>query len=120
VVRADARAVVVPVDAVTSFAGVARVFVVDADGAVHSREVVTGERMGSSIEIAQGLEPGERVAVSSLARLTEGTRISARETQGEALEEARRGSSTTPGGPVAGHDGDATEAEGKAPAETKS
>ncbi len=73
--RSDAEAIVVPVEALVSFAGVTRVFVVDADGTVRGREVTPGLRRDTGVEIVRGLDPGERVATSGLGRLAEGTRV---------------------------------------------
>jgi membrane fusion protein (multidrug efflux system) len=77
-VRRDAQAVVVPVEAVVDFAGVTRVFVVDEAGAAHSREIATGLRLGPVVEVTTGLQAGERVATSGLARLVDGARVEAR------------------------------------------
>lgn len=87
-IRRDAEAVVVPVEAVVDFAGVTRVFVVDEDGAAHSREIATGLRLGPVVEVTTGLKPGERVATSGLARLVDGARVEARlQSDGAAGEE---------------------------------
>jgi len=73
--RTDAEAIVIPGDAVVSFAGVTRVFVVDEDGVARAREVSTGLRLGPKIEVTSGLAPDERVATSALGRLTDGARV---------------------------------------------
>lgn len=75
----DAEALVVPAEALVSFAGVTRVYVVDADGIARGREVRTGLRRGTTVEVTGGLVPGERVATSGLGRLSEGTRVTIRE-----------------------------------------
>jgi membrane fusion protein (multidrug efflux system) len=77
-VRRDAEAVVVPVEAVVDFAGVSRVFVVDEGGAARSREVQTGIRLGPVVEVVSGVQPGERVATSALGRLVDGAPVQAR------------------------------------------
>lgn len=77
--RTDADALVVPAEALVSFAGITRVFVVDADGTARAREVTTGQRRGTFVEIASGVAAGERVATSGLGRLSEGTRVVIRE-----------------------------------------
>jgi len=77
-VRSDADAVVVPVEAVVDFAGVSRVFVIDEGGAARSREIRTGIRLGPLVEIVSGLRPGERVATSALGRLVDGAPVQAR------------------------------------------
>jgi membrane fusion protein, multidrug efflux system len=93
--RIDAEAIVVPVEALMSFAGVTRVFVVDDDGLVQSREVTTGLRLGPMVEVTSGISPKERVATSGLARLSEGTRILVR----EALSPPMAFHTTAPGSP---------------------
>lgn len=77
-VRQDAEAVVVPVEAVVDFAGVTRVFVVDESGAARSREIATGIRLGPVVEVASGLKAGERVATSALGRLVDGSPVQGR------------------------------------------
>lgn len=73
--RTDADALVIPVEALVSFAGVTRVFVVDESGTAHTREVETGLRLGTKIEVRDGLAPDERVATTALARLTDGAKV---------------------------------------------
>ena len=73
-----ARALVVPSSAVLRYAGVARVFVVE-QGVVRAREVTTGSAAGDRIEIVSGLKEGDRVAVSDVDRLADGTAVVARE-----------------------------------------
>jgi multidrug efflux pump subunit AcrA (membrane-fusion protein) len=63
---------------VLRYAGVARVFVFK-DGVVRSREVTTGTAEGDQIEIISGLKPGEKVVVSDVDRLADGTPVVAKE-----------------------------------------
>lgn len=72
------RALFVPGAAVLRYAGVARVFVVE-QGVVRAREVTTGSVVGDQIEITAGLKEGERVAISDVDRLADGTAVIARE-----------------------------------------
>jgi membrane fusion protein, multidrug efflux system len=72
------RALFIPTSAVLRYAGVARVFVFK-DGAVRSREIATGSIEGDQIEIISGLKPGERVVVSDVDRLADGTLVVAKE-----------------------------------------
>ncbi|HYL59474.1 MAG TPA: efflux RND transporter periplasmic adaptor subunit [Candidatus Acidoferrales bacterium] len=72
------RALFVPVAAVLRYAGVARVFVVE-NGTVRAREVTTGSAVGDQIEITAGLKEGDRVAVSDVDRLADGTVVNAKE-----------------------------------------
>jgi membrane fusion protein (multidrug efflux system) len=96
--RTDAEALVVPVEALVSFAGVTRVFVVDEAGVAHGREVETGLRLGAMVEVSKGLTAGERVATSGLARLSEGTRVVVRDTDPSPAARKRGASDTA--GPV--------------------
>jgi membrane fusion protein (multidrug efflux system) len=72
------RALFVPETAVLRYAGVARVFVF-TDGIVKSREVTTGAIEGNQIEIISGLQPGEKVVVTDVDRLADGTPVIAKE-----------------------------------------
>jgi membrane fusion protein, multidrug efflux system len=68
------RALFVPQSAVLRYAGVARVFVI-TDGVARSREVKTGATLGDQIEIINGLKAGDRVAVSGVDRLADGSLV---------------------------------------------
>ncbi|MDB5108353.1 MAG: efflux transporter periplasmic adaptor subunit [Candidatus Binatus sp.] len=74
----QAKALFVPSSAVLRYAGVARVFVIDA-GVVRSREVTVGAVVGDQVEITGGLKDGERVAASEVDRLADGTAVVAKE-----------------------------------------
>jgi membrane fusion protein (multidrug efflux system) len=72
------RALFVPNLAVLRYAGVARVFIVE-QGVVRAREVTIGSVVGDQVEITGGLKEGERVAVSEVDRLADGTVVIAKE-----------------------------------------
>jgi RND family efflux transporter MFP subunit len=72
------RALFIPSSAVLRYAGVARVFVYK-DGAVRSREITTGSTERDQIEIISGLQQGEKVVVSDVDRLADGTPVVAKE-----------------------------------------
>ncbi len=73
--RVDPNALTVPQQALVTFAGVTKVFVVE-NAVAHEREVQTGIRVGTNeVEITGGLKPGELVAVSGLTRLIDGTAV---------------------------------------------
>lgn len=72
------RALFVPESAILRYAGVARVFVV-AGGVARTREVETGVASGDQIEITKGLKEGERVVISDVDRIADGTPVVARE-----------------------------------------
>jgi membrane fusion protein (multidrug efflux system) len=64
----------VPEEAVVSFAGIVKVYVIEADKA-QERRVVTGQRTEGWVEIPEGVKPGETVATSSLSQLATGTAV---------------------------------------------
>ena len=68
------RALFIPNSAVLRYAGVARVFIFK-DGAVRSREITTGSAEGDQIEIISGLKQGEKVVISDVDRLADGTPV---------------------------------------------
>jgi RND family efflux transporter MFP subunit len=72
------RALFIPASAVLRYAGVARVFVFN-DGVAHAREITTGATEGEQIEIISGLKPGEKVVVTDVDRLADGTAVVAKE-----------------------------------------
>jgi membrane fusion protein (multidrug efflux system) len=51
------------------------VYTVDADNKVFQRAVVTGDRVGSSWTIQQGLQPGDRVIVEGQLKVRPGMRV---------------------------------------------
>ena len=64
----------IPLDAVVSFAGVTKVFVLDGDVA-RARSVKVGRIQEGRQEVLEGLRAGERVVVSGQSRLSDGTKI---------------------------------------------
>ena len=68
------QAVFVPEEAVYSFVGITKAFVV-RDGTAQERQVKTGVRADSLIEVTEGLQPGETVATSGLAQLYQGAKV---------------------------------------------
>lgn len=73
--RIDPNALTVPQQALITFAGVTKVFVVES-GAARERVVQTGVRVGKNeVEISGGLKPGELVAISALTRLIDGANV---------------------------------------------
>lgn len=71
----DRQGVLVPDIAVQKQAGTNErfVWVIGADGVAHRRVVEAGRAQGASIDISQGIQAGERIAITSFARLSEGT-----------------------------------------------
>lgn len=79
VTRNDDRALMVPQEALITFAGVTKLFVI-SDGTAHDREVHTGSRgSGGLVEIIDGVEPNETVATSGLTKLQNGIAVTVRE-----------------------------------------
>jgi multidrug efflux pump subunit AcrA (membrane-fusion protein) len=68
----------VPASAVVSFYGVQKVFAVES-GQIQERVVKLGDRTGDVIEVTQGLNAGDRIATSELARIQQGSRVQVRE-----------------------------------------
>jgi RND family efflux transporter MFP subunit len=68
--------ILVPVSAVSrDGAGEQVAWVLDPEGTVSRRPVKLGEATGGEIEIVEGLEPGERVAVAGVTFLREGMKV---------------------------------------------
>jgi HlyD family secretion protein len=71
-----ARALLLPAGAWVGDSGGAWVFVLSADGrAAQRREVRTGRRSSAQVEVLAGLQPGERVIVSSYAAFEKSTAL---------------------------------------------
>jgi RND family efflux transporter MFP subunit len=71
----DPSALTVPQQAMLTFAGITKVFVVENEMA-RERVVQTGARVGTNeVEITAGLKPGQLVAISGLTRLTDGAPV---------------------------------------------
>ena len=64
----------IPLEAVVSFAGVTKVFVVEGNTA-HARAVKVGRIQSGRQEIIEGLKAGEQVVVSGQSRLSDGAKI---------------------------------------------
>lgn len=72
--RVDPDGVSVPKQAVVTFAGVEKVFVID-NNAARERRVKLGQDLGDRIEVVEGIAAGDRVAVSRTGKLVEGSRV---------------------------------------------
>jgi len=72
--RVDPDGVSIPKQAVVTFAGVDKVFVID-NNAARERLVKLGQDLGDRIEIVEGVAAGDRVAVSRTGKLVEGSRV---------------------------------------------
>ena len=70
----NASALMVPLEAVISFAGVTKVFVVE-NSIARARSVQAGRIVREQQEILAGLKPGEKVVVSGQTKLFDGARV---------------------------------------------
>jgi RND family efflux transporter MFP subunit len=77
-VNPQARGILIPRDALLSFAGIERVFIV-ADGGLQDRVIRTGRRLPEErIEVVEGLEPGLAVVRQATDRMTSGQKVAVR------------------------------------------
>ena len=75
VVSRDERALAVPRAALTSYAGVTKLFLIEG-GVAREREVKLGVDLGDGwVEIAEGMSQGKQVATSGLSKLADGTQV---------------------------------------------
>ena len=74
-------ALLIPQSAVGQSQGSYQVAVVDSDHKVNMRVVKPGETLGTMWVIDEGLKPGEQVVVEGLAKLKEGTLVTAKPVQ---------------------------------------
>ena len=75
VVRRDERALAVPRSALSTFAGVTKLFVIE-DGVARERQVVVGVDLGDGwVEVTEGVARGTQVATSGLSKLADGTPV---------------------------------------------
>jgi membrane fusion protein (multidrug efflux system) len=89
ITRQQDRALMVPQEALISFAGVTKVFVV-RDSVAEERQVTTGTRGDSGlVEVVEGLREGEHVALSGITKLANGTPVDVRLPDRQAPEPSR-------------------------------
>jgi RND family efflux transporter MFP subunit len=65
----------IPARALNYVLGTNKAYVVSADQTVHVRDVKLGDRFAQEVEILEGVQDGERVAVGGLNRLEEGAKV---------------------------------------------
>ena len=73
--------VMVPVDSLTSFAGVTKLFVTADDHGTlkaHQVEVMPGQQEGNLVEIPSGVKPGDRIVTSGQTKLFDGSPVQLR------------------------------------------
>ncbi len=64
----------IPASAVISFYGVQKVYCIE-NGQIREQVVKLGDRMGNLIEVTEGLKAGDRIAVTELTRVRQGSRV---------------------------------------------
>ena len=69
-----AATLIIPGDAVVTFAGVNKVFLI-AEGKAVPHEVTLGERRGSDQAILSGIQPGDKVIASALSKVQPGVAV---------------------------------------------
>jgi len=75
IIEKDERALAVPRAAVTMFAGVTKLFLIE-DGLAHEHPVVLGVDLGDGwVEISEGISQGKQVATSGISKLADGTAV---------------------------------------------
>jgi membrane fusion protein (multidrug efflux system) len=78
----------IPLEAVVSFAGVTKVFVVEG-AMVHARAVKVGRIQEGRQEILEGLKAGENVVINGQSKLSEGMKVAVQSTEPAAGESKR-------------------------------
>jgi len=76
-VAEHAKALTVPSEALVPEGEGFKVFVVDADGIAHEREVTVGGRTTAVVRIVAGLEPGERVVTYGAFGVSDSAKVAA-------------------------------------------
>ncbi len=89
IVTRDEPALLIPAEAIARLAGVERVWVIAADSTATTRQISTGDRLGSQVEVRSGLHAGEQVATSALSQLIEGMAVRVRQAK-QPRPEAKR------------------------------
>jgi membrane fusion protein (multidrug efflux system) len=78
VLQRNVASAVVPLDAVVSFVGINKIFVVE-NGVAKAREVVTGRVIQKQQEILSGVKVGESIVVSGQTKLFDGAKVRVKE-----------------------------------------
>ena len=77
------EAVVIPQNAVFEMQGKQMLYVVDKEGTVKSKVIVTQTTSGKNFIVAEGLEPGEVIVVEGTSKLKDGMKIQPQEAKKE-------------------------------------
>jgi membrane fusion protein (multidrug efflux system) len=75
IIEKDERALAVPRAAITMFAGVTKLFLIE-DGVAREHPVVLGVDLGDGwVEVSEGVTQGKQVATSGISKLADGTAV---------------------------------------------
>src|SRR5262249_1586766 len=106
---------VAPADAVSFAYGVYKVFAIK-DDEISMQDVRVGDHIGDEVELIEGAKEHQKIAVSNLARLKDGTKISVGEGKGggkrKAGGDAKNEGDAKSGGDAKGSDAKAGKSDG--------
>lgn len=71
----EPRPIILPGEAILTRTGKTQVAVIDAENKIRYRSVIITRDTGAQIELATGIDPGDRVAVNMTMQLDEGTTV---------------------------------------------
>jgi membrane fusion protein (multidrug efflux system) len=74
-VDSDKKMTLVPCRAISELQGSYQVAAVDADNKIHIQQVHIGDRSGNQCIIVDGLQPGQRVVVEGLQKISDGATV---------------------------------------------
>ena len=73
--RSRPSAIVIPNDALVPEGEAFKVFVVDAEGVAHAREVKVGGKSDAGVEIVEGLKAGERIVTHGAYAVSDSAKV---------------------------------------------
>jgi RND family efflux transporter MFP subunit len=85
-VSSHPSAIVVPLEALVPEGDTYHVFVVDANGEAHEREVKVGGKTSTTAEITEGLKPGERVVTAGAYGMQDGSKVVPQTSEGDSAK----------------------------------
>lgn len=89
IVGTSDKALTVPLEAVSKFAGVTKVFKV-VDGVAQEVEITTGTQQEGWVEAVGALQAGDKVVTSGQSKLAKGTKVVVRQIDGNSTSASRR------------------------------
>jgi RND family efflux transporter MFP subunit len=72
------QTVAAPIGAIDGAGSASKVHVIDANGVVHTRNVVTGIQTPNFVQIVSGLQPGDAVVTGNLSAIQDGEKVEPR------------------------------------------